>query len=615
MGYHPKEFRKANTIVLRKPKKKDYSEPKSYRPIALLSTLGKALETVIGRRLSDCAEDNGLLPPEQMGARRKRSTETALETIVDAVHTVWDCGKNKVASLLSLDMAGAFDNVSHHRLLHNLRQKGIPELIVNWTRSFLTDRETSLTLGRMTSRLEPAETGIPQGSPVSPILFLFFNAPLIERCTEAKLRLQVGGFVDDIHLLAYGKSTEANCETLRQAHEICLQWAGTHGATFAPKKYELIHLIRSPGKFNIRASVDLGSATAKPKASIRVLGLQIDGKLRWGPHIREVKAKMESQCRALSMTAASTWGATLNKARQVYSSVVRPAMTYAAATWHTPQGLRDSKRSHVNTLETIQNGCLRRVAGAYKATNKRVVEAETGIPPLQITMDQAVLRNQALRGNHPVTKLGNARIRRKLREKRGRRRAVLQTPAEDKEEWALRMLRLESWDSLQTPDGEKMPRRARGLVRDWQKAAWEAVWAQYQAGIPEERRSPAQRGDLWSNRSSLHEGLAKAESSALTQLRTEKIGLAHFLHICRVPGVLSPACECGWRKQDVRHVLLFCPRLENKRQTLLEKSGTADLREMLTTPRGAKAAARWLISIGLLEQFSLAREQLYGKRQ
>ncbi len=88
MSYHPKEFCKANTIVLRKPKKEDYSEPKSYRPIALLSTLREALETVIARRLSDCAEDNGLLSPEQIRARRKRSTKIALETIVDAVHTV-----------------------------------------------------------------------------------------------------------------------------------------------------------------------------------------------------------------------------------------------------------------------------------------------------------------------------------------------------------------------------------------------------------------------------------------------------------------------------------------------------------------------------------------------
>ncbi len=165
---------------------------------------------------------------------------------------------------------------------------------MNWIRSFLTDRETSLTLERITSRPEPAETEIPQGSPVSPILFLFFNAPLIERYAEAKLKLQVGGFVNDIYLLAYRKSTEVNCETLRKVYEICLQWAGTYGATFAPKKYELIYLIRSPGKFNIRASVDLGSATAKLKANIRILGLQIDGKLRWGPYIKEVKAKIKS---------------------------------------------------------------------------------------------------------------------------------------------------------------------------------------------------------------------------------------------------------------------------------------------------------------------------------
>ncbi len=222
MSYHSKEFRKTNIIVLRKSKKENYSEPKSYRPIALLSTLGKTLKTVITRRLSNCVEDNDLLSPEQMRVRRKRSTKTALKTIVDAVYIVWDCEKNKVASLLSLDMTRAFDNISHYRLLHNLRQKGILKLIVNWTRSFLTDRETSLTLERIISRLKPAETGISQRSPVSPILFLFFNAPLIERCAKAKLKLQVEGFVDDIHLLTYGKSTEANCETLRKAYEICL---------------------------------------------------------------------------------------------------------------------------------------------------------------------------------------------------------------------------------------------------------------------------------------------------------------------------------------------------------------------------------------------------------
>ena len=119
-------------------------------------------------------------------------------------------------------MIGAFDNVFYYRLLHNLRQKKISKLIVNWIRSFLTDREISFTLERITSRLESAETGISQRSLMSSILFLFFNALLIERCAKIKLKLQVEGFVDDIYLLIYGKSTEANCETLKKVYEICL---------------------------------------------------------------------------------------------------------------------------------------------------------------------------------------------------------------------------------------------------------------------------------------------------------------------------------------------------------------------------------------------------------
>lgn len=90
----------------------------------------------------------------------------------------------------------------------------------------------------------------------------------------------MGGFVDDIHLLAYGKFIETNCLILEKAHKICQKWALTHGATFAPKKYELIHLSRSSIRFNITATINLGEVLIRPKTSIRVLGLHIDGKLR-----------------------------------------------------------------------------------------------------------------------------------------------------------------------------------------------------------------------------------------------------------------------------------------------------------------------------------------------
>ncbi len=225
LGYHPAPFRDAITIALRKPGKADYTQAKSWRPIALLNTMGKALEAIAARRLRYLAEKHSLLPKAQHGARRQRDAVTALELLTEQVHTVWGQGKDKVASLLSLDISGAFDRVSHERLLHNLQKKGIPLSLVNWVRSFLADRTTSMVLGSQTTATRRVLAGIPQGSPVSPILFLFFNMELVEWCARSGYKATAIGFMDDVNILAYSRSTEGNCRTLERVHAGCLAWA------------------------------------------------------------------------------------------------------------------------------------------------------------------------------------------------------------------------------------------------------------------------------------------------------------------------------------------------------------------------------------------------------
>ncbi|KAI1003707.1 hypothetical protein K3495_g4497 [Podosphaera aphanis] len=106
-----------------KPQKPRYDTPKSYRPIALLNTIGKLLEKLVANRICKAAEEFNLLPEEQMGARPKRSMISAIELLTKQIHTIWGKDKKQVASLLSLDISGAFDNVSHERLVHNLREK------------------------------------------------------------------------------------------------------------------------------------------------------------------------------------------------------------------------------------------------------------------------------------------------------------------------------------------------------------------------------------------------------------------------------------------------------------------------------------------------------------
>ena len=131
------------------------------------------LESIIARKISYLTEKHRLIPDTQMGARPGRATDTALELLTEQVHTVWNQGKDKVASLLSIDVSGAFDTVSHRRLIHNLRKRKIPEWITKWKESFLKERETTLTINQRKTNAFQLNIGIPQGSPLSPIQYIF----------------------------------------------------------------------------------------------------------------------------------------------------------------------------------------------------------------------------------------------------------------------------------------------------------------------------------------------------------------------------------------------------------------------------------------------------------
>lgn len=116
LAYHPSNFKHATTIILRKPGKKTYSHPKSWRPIALLPCLGKILERILADRLKDLAMQNNLLPHVQFGLPGKCTTK-ALQYILNPIYAAWCSKKRLKATLLGLDIAGAFDNVERTKLL------------------------------------------------------------------------------------------------------------------------------------------------------------------------------------------------------------------------------------------------------------------------------------------------------------------------------------------------------------------------------------------------------------------------------------------------------------------------------------------------------------------
>ena len=242
--YHSKQFKKAQTIVLCKSKKSDYTDLKTYQLIALLDIMSKALKSIMTKRLSNIAETHHMLSDAQMKARRKWFVISTLNLLVDQIHMIWDCEIKYVAFMLSLNIVEAFNWVLHVRLLHTLKMKKTSDYIVEWACSFLKNRETSLRFNEQTSDIREINADILQRSLISSILFLFFNASLIEKCKALRIKIEVFNFINDINILAYDKFIKEICRTLSRVHNICAKWACTHNATFASEKYELMHFIR-----------------------------------------------------------------------------------------------------------------------------------------------------------------------------------------------------------------------------------------------------------------------------------------------------------------------------------------------------------------------------------
>ena len=131
----------------------------------------------------------------------------------------------------------------------------------------------------------------------------------------------------------------------------------------------------------------------EPEPVVRILGLQLDSKLRWKAHERATQDKMTAQMQALQRTTASTWGATMPKARHIYQAVVRSALSYGAALWHQPTG--NKPKGPAAKLQKQQNQGLWTVLRAFKATPIRQLETELYIPPLDLWLNRRIARFQA----------------------------------------------------------------------------------------------------------------------------------------------------------------------------------------------------------------------------
>ncbi|KAI0992128.1 hypothetical protein K3495_g16058, partial [Podosphaera aphanis] len=240
LSHIPACWKLAEVAMLPKVGKKDKSSPRSWRPIALLSCVSKGLERVIARRLAWIALTAGLLNPQHCGALPKRSAMDLVASFTHDVEAALAMGLE--ISMVIMDIQGAFDALLKRRLLRRMTAQGFPLSLIKLIDSFLTDRMVRVRLEDVTTGFYRSSCGTPQGSPLSPVLYMLYLSEL--NLMNAELRF---GYADDIAIYRATKSLDENVEKLKGDVIEILAYGKANKIAFAPEKYEMMHFTKKRG--------------------------------------------------------------------------------------------------------------------------------------------------------------------------------------------------------------------------------------------------------------------------------------------------------------------------------------------------------------------------------
>ena len=374
VGYFPDAWKQAIGVMLPKPEK-DPLLPGSYRPISLLSALGKVLEKAVVKRLNEFLDENHVLNEWQRAYRKGREAAEIISCLASEVCASRDARAmkklTKTTGAFSLDVEKAFDSVWHEGLLYKMHRIGVPQYLIALTSSFLKDRVISVRVGESLSAPVPLRAGTPQGSVLSPLLYLLYvnDIPL----DGARAGIRGGQFADDITVWgSYWRKrqlTSALQDALSDIEDWCKRWRiklnakKTQFCVFGKAKS-----VAGPcGRRGTRVSLRLQGTVIYPAPTMKILGVVYDrgGSLR--QHCVE-RAKLASRrVNLLRMVGGRTWGANTKTLLRLYKSFVRPVLEYGYSAIH------NAPATSIETLRLVERRALRHVYHLHPRTSRSVV--------------------------------------------------------------------------------------------------------------------------------------------------------------------------------------------------------------------------------------------------
>ena len=294
-----------------------------------------------------CKHQHGFLPNHSCLTQLLAHVNTVLENFL----------KGKDTDVIYLDYAKAFDKVDHEILLHKLQCYGITGKLLNWIKSFLSDRSQCVAINGVHSYTSDVISGVPQGTVLGPLLFLIFIND-INTCIQDSF---ITCFADDTRIKAEISST-SDVAKLQADLNRGVNWSIENNMVLHEDKFEYMNHSTGTGKLllNLPFTSEFYQYTTpsgiimSPIDQIRDLGIIITSNLSWGPHI----STMTDSARRMS-----SWILSVFKSRDeltmltLYKSLVRSRLEYSSPLWTT------NKVEDIIQIESIQRAYTSKIEG------------------------------------------------------------------------------------------------------------------------------------------------------------------------------------------------------------------------------------------------------------
>lgn len=357
----PVRWKVAKSVILKKARKPDYSNPGAYRPIAFLNTLSKRVEAMISNQVRDFVKSHSIFHPGHFGGRQRRSTTDALTHLTSWIKTKWR--KNKYIGALFVGVQAAFPTVHPTRMVSTLTTMGVCPSVCLLIQDYLADRFLTISFGDYKSPPKKLTIGLPQGSPLLVILYIIYNSSLLDQSMDVPDTISLG-FIDNVAFATAARSTNEVTNKLQLLASQELRWGKRHGAAFYKQKSQwLLFTHRQPSFLPAALEIKLGSRTLTTQPRIKWLGVVLDPKVSFKLHGQSAQKKGTLSLLKLCPLARSGWGISIKLFLCLISALVHSRTDYASIIWHS----YGKHTATTHALQQLDNKAQHLALGAFRS--------------------------------------------------------------------------------------------------------------------------------------------------------------------------------------------------------------------------------------------------------